>query len=95
MNSKTKISRGGMIGKLVSVSTAIVAFAKLRAWAQAAPTPQAAPTIDQKTADYVSHPVLGNKCSGCIRFVPPSSCQVVKGTISPHGHCKFYAPKMA
>jgi hypothetical protein len=94
MNDHTKISRGGIIGKLVAISTATVAFAKLRAWAQAAPSPKAAPTVDQKTAQYVSHPVLGNECSWCIHFVSPSSCQIVEGTISPRGHCKFFSTKV-
>jgi|HubBroStandDraft_6_1064221.scaffolds.fasta_scaffold1996269_2 hypothetical protein len=91
MDKSTKISRRDIIGKLVAVSTAIGAFVKLRARAQAAPTPQATPTIDQKTADYVSHPVFGNECSWCIHFVSPSSCQIVEGTISPHGHCRFFS----
>ena len=64
MDKNTKISRRDIIGKLVAVSTAIGAFVKLRALAQAAPTPQATPTIDQKTADYVSHPVFGNNAPG-------------------------------
>ena len=59
MDKNTKISRRDIIGKLVAVSIAIGAFVKLRAQAQATPTPQATPTIDQKTADYVSHPVFG------------------------------------
>jgi hypothetical protein len=89
-----KISRRDIIGKLAAIATAVGAFAKLRMRAQAAPTPPAAPTIDKKTAHYVSHPVLGNKCSGCTHFIAPNSCHIVKGTISPDGHCKFYAPKM-
>jgi hypothetical protein len=88
MNNNAKISRRNIIGKLVAVSTTIGAFAKLRARAQAAPT------IDQKTANYVPHPVFGNECSWCIHFVPPDSCEIVKGTISPHGHCKFYSTKV-
>jgi hypothetical protein len=91
MDQNTKISRRDIIGKLVAVSTAIGAFVQLRTRAQAAPTPQATPTIDQKTADYVSHPVFGNECSWCIHFVSPSSCQIVEGTISPHGHCRFFS----
>ncbi len=94
MNNDTNISRGGIIGKLVAVSTAIVAFAKLHVRAQAALTPQAPPTIDQTTAHYVSHPVFGNECSWCIHFVPPGSCQIVNGTISPHGYCKFFSTKV-
>lgn len=88
MNDNTRISRRDIIGKLTAVAAAIGAFAKLRARAQAAPT------IDQATAQYVSHPVLGNQCSWCTQFVAPSSCQIVKGTISPRGHCKYFATKL-
>ena len=91
MHKSTKISRRDIIAKLVALSASIGALVKLPARAQAAPTPQAAPTVDQKSADYVSHPVFGNECSWCIHFVSPSSCQIVKGTISPHGHCKFFS----
>lgn len=85
MNNDTKISRRHIIGKLVAVSTAIGAFVKLRARAQAAPS------VDKEAANYVSHPVFGNECSWCIQFVAPDSCKIVKGTISPHGHCKFFS----
>lgn len=93
MDKGTKISRRDIIGKLVATSTAIGAFVTLRARAQAAPT-QAAPSVDQKTAEYVSHPVLGNECSWCTYFVSPSACQIVKGSISPHGHCKFFSTRV-
>ena len=94
MDNKTKISRRDIIGKLVALSTAVGAFSELRARAQANPTPQAAPTVDKQTAHYVSHPVLGNKCSWCIHFVSPGSCQIVKGPISPNGVCKFFETKV-
>jgi hypothetical protein len=35
----------------------------------------------------------GKKCSGCALFKAPSSCQVVKGKISPTGYCIAYAAK--
>ena len=57
MGNNTKVSRRDIIGKLASISIAAGAFLKLRARAQAAPTPHATPTVDQKTAHYVSHPV--------------------------------------
>lgn len=94
MDKSAKISRRNMIGKLAVSSTAIGAFMKLPAQALANPTPPATPTVDQATAHYVPHPVFGNECSWCIHFVAPSSCQVVKGSISPHGHCKFFSTKV-
>lgn len=91
MDKGTNVSRRNVIG-LVAVATAVGAFVELRSRAQA--TPQTTPTVDQKTAHYVPHPVFGNECSWCVHFVSPSSCQIVEGTISPHGHCKFFATKV-
>jgi hypothetical protein len=88
MDKDTKISRRDLIGKLVAVAAAIGAFVKPRAQAQAAPT------VDQQTAHYVPHPVWGNECSWCIHFLSPSSCEIVQGTISPHGHCKYFETKV-
>lgn len=43
---------------------------------------------------YVDKPgPKGQKCSGCALFKAPSSCQLVKGKISPGGYCIAYAPK--
>jgi hypothetical protein len=94
MDKNPKISRRDIIGKLLAISTAVGTLVKLRAQARAAPLPQATPTVDQNAAHYVSHPVFGNECSWCVHFIAPSSCQIVMGTISPHGHCKFFATKV-
>jgi hypothetical protein len=32
-------------------------------------------------------------CSGCVNFVAPNACKVVKGVINPNGWCVAYAPK--
>jgi hypothetical protein len=85
MYSTTKVSRRDIIVRLVAASSAIGAFLKPRARVAAAPT------VDKETAHYVPHPVFGNECSWCIHFSAPASCQIVEGTISPHGHCKFFS----
>jgi hypothetical protein len=82
-----KLSRKQVIETLIAAPIAIGAFAALQAQAEAAAT------IDQKTAAYVTHPVGGKQCSKCVQFVAPSSCKLVKGTISPTGYCKFFAAK--
>jgi hypothetical protein len=90
-----KISRGGMIEKLAIAPIAIGALAALRAEADAAAS------VDQKTAEYVTHPNGNKKCDGCSLFIPnkgnptksPGACKLVKGTILPNGYCKFYSPK--
>jgi len=87
MNHDKALSRSEAIEKLIAAPIAIGAFAALSAPAEAAAT------IDQKTANYVTHPVGGKQCSGCVQFAPPSACKLVKGTISPHGYCKFFTAK--
>lgn len=84
-----------MIEKLVAAPIAIGAFAALTAQAEAAAT------IDQKTAGYVTHPVSGKQCSTCVQFIPAKTnpmksagtCKLVKGSIAPNGYCKFYSAK--
>jgi hypothetical protein len=95
MSDDDTISRSAAIGKLAIAPIAIGALAALRGEAEAAPT------MDQKAAAYVTHPVGGKQCSGCNLFIPAKSnpaksagtCKLVKGSISPHGYCKFYTPK--
>ncbi|MBV8367746.1 MAG: high-potential iron-sulfur protein [Candidatus Eremiobacteraeota bacterium] len=91
----TPISRGGMLQRMAVAPIAIGAFAALQAEADAAAS------IDKKTAAYVDHPNHGQQCSGCNLFLPAKknpmksdgACKLVKGSISPHGWCKFYSPK--
>ena len=93
-NDKT-ISRSEMIQKLALAPIAIGALAALRAEADAAAT------IDQKTAAYVTHPNGSKQCSGCSLFIPAKSnpmksagaCKLVKGKIQPNGYCKFFSAK--
>ncbi|HMD02473.1 MAG TPA: high-potential iron-sulfur protein [Candidatus Baltobacteraceae bacterium] len=95
MNDDKTISRAGMIEKLVLAPIAIGALASLHAEAQAAAT------MDQKAAGYVTHPSGGKQCSNCALFIPaksnpmksPGACTLVKGTIAPNAWCKFYSPK--
>ncbi|MBV8198333.1 MAG: high-potential iron-sulfur protein [Candidatus Eremiobacteraeota bacterium] len=90
-----KTSRAGMIQKLAVAPIVIGALAALQAEAQAAPT------MDQKAAAYQSKPNGGKKCSGCSLFVPAKkdpmkangACNLVKGSISPNGWCKFFTAK--
>ena len=47
----------------------------------------------QTAAAYQTKPKDGQQCDGCGLFQAPSSCQLVDGTISPSGWCKFWAKK--
>lgn len=49
--------------------------------------------VDQATVQYQQTPKDGAKCSGCVNWVAPNACKVVKGTINPEGWCVAYAPK--
>ncbi|HET8584564.1 MAG TPA: hypothetical protein VFM89_02395 [Casimicrobiaceae bacterium] len=42
---------------------------------------------------YQDHPDGDKKCSECMQFVPPGSCKVVEGTISPNGYCIAFVKK--
>lgn len=95
MNDDKSMTRSRMIGRLAAAPIAIGALAALRAEAEAAAS------IDQKTAQYVTHPVGGKKCAACSLYIPakkdankaPGACKLVKGTIVPNGYCKFFSPK--
>jgi hypothetical protein len=42
---------------------------------------------------YRDSPQDGKLCSGCMHFVPPSSCKLVEGDIGPRGWCALYTVK--
>ena len=46
--------------------------------------------VAQAAASYQNSPNNGQSCSGCTHFMPPASCQVVDGAVSPQGWCKFF-----
>ena len=94
-DNEKNVSRADVLAKLAMAPIAIGALAALRAEADAAAT------MDQKAAGYVTHPVKGQQCSGCSLYIPaktnpsknPGSCKVVKGSILPNGWCKLYQAK--
>jgi hypothetical protein len=49
----------------------------------------------KKVAKYQDHPNSGAHCSECRYFLPPHSCVLVEGDISPNGWCSFFAKKSA
>ncbi len=65
-----------------ALSGAVTALAS----APAAARPQMSPA----EAQYRDRPNGGFSCAACALFRPPSSCVVVRGTISPHGWCRFF-----
>jgi hypothetical protein len=53
----------------------------------------AAPQTTQEAAGYQTQPTGDQRCALCAHFLPPSSCQVVQGTIVPNGWCKLFKAK--
>jgi hypothetical protein len=44
-----------------------------------------------KEAEYQDSPKDIRMCATCALFVPPKSCKVVEGDVSPNGWCKLFA----
>ncbi len=49
--------------------------------------------MTQKDAEYRPTPKDGHACANCQYFLPPASCKLVKGKISPNGWCDFWGSK--
>jgi anaerobic selenocysteine-containing dehydrogenase len=41
--------------------------------------------MSKAQASYQDQPKNGQRCSGCIHFVPAGQCKLVEGAISPNG----------
>jgi hypothetical protein len=59
------------------------------------PTTAAEIKISASAAGYQDHPNGDKQCSECARFLPPNSCKIVEGTISPHGYCRLFGPRQS
>jgi hypothetical protein len=46
--------------------------------------------VSRETAKYQDTPNGGLSCEACSFFRRPASCQVVVGTVSPHGWCQLF-----
>jgi N-acetylglucosamine-6-phosphate deacetylase len=84
----TEISRR----KLLRNATLMAGGAAALATTMTATSAQA-DKMSQAAAAYQAKPKDGAQCDGCSLFQGPSSCQLVDGTISPSGWCKFWAKK--
>jgi hypothetical protein len=49
--------------------------------------------LSQKDAEYQATPKQGQSCANCQHFIPPDSCKLVSGKISPNGWCSFWGAK--
>jgi hypothetical protein len=46
--------------------------------------------MTRQEADYQDSPKDIRMCATCTLFVPPKSCKVVDGEVSPNGWCKLF-----
>ncbi len=83
-----EVSRRSLLQK----ATVMVGGAAVAATAMTA-TSARADKMAQTAAAYQPKPKDGQQCDGCGLFQAPASCQLVDGTISPTGWCKFWAKK--
>lgn len=60
---------------------------------------EAAGSASKASMQYQDHPKGDQECSNCLQFIPGKSasamgqCNVVAGSISPHGWCIAYSKK--
>jgi hypothetical protein len=84
-NTRIKISRRSVMQAL--------SFAIIGAPAMLTSRPALAAKMSQASAAYRNSPKGSQTCANCKLFVPPSSCTLVEGPISPRGWCKFWVGK--
>ncbi len=49
--------------------------------------------LSQAQAQYQGQPKGDQNCANCMQFMPPNSCKLVEGDISPNGWCKLWSRK--
>ena len=49
--------------------------------------------VSKEAMKYQDKPNGDKQCSNCLQFIPPGSCKVVEGTISPNGYCLAWVKK--
>jgi hypothetical protein len=49
--------------------------------------------VSKEAMKYQDRPNGDKQCSNCMQFIPPGSCKVVEGTISPNGYCLAWVKK--
>ena len=88
MNEPQKLSRRNLLTRAALLAGA--AFA-----ASVVPNKQASAQqkASKEAMKYQDKPNGDQRCSNCLQFMPPSSCKVVDGTISPNGYCIAWVKK--
>ena len=48
--------------------------------------------VPKAYAHYQDYPNGQQRCGGCVHFLGPNACGIVKGPISPDGWCQYFQP---
>jgi hypothetical protein len=56
---------------------------------------EAALKVSASAAGYQDHPNGDQQCSKCAHFLPPSTCKMVDGAISPNGYCRLFSSRQS
>lgn len=88
MNDYRRLSRRSLLSQALLLTGAALT-------ASVVPSRQA--SAQQKASKmamkYQDKPNGDMHCSNCMQFVPPASCKVVEGVISPNGYCIAWVKK--
>jgi hypothetical protein len=87
MGNNTRTPKISRRSAMQALSFAVVAAPVMLA------TRSALAKMSQESATYQNSPKGNQNCANCKLFVPPSSCTLVEGLISPQGWCKFWVGK--
>ena len=49
--------------------------------------------VSKETMQYQDKPSGAKECGNCAQFIPDNGCQIVEGTVSPHGFCIAWRQK--
>jgi len=90
MTDTTRVGPSGISRRSVLIGTVGSAAGAV---ALLVPLKQAAAKMAPTAASYQESPKGDQQCDNCSLFRAPNSCQLVDGTISPTGWCKFWVKK--
>jgi hypothetical protein len=85
MNNKLDVSRRLAIGGMTCLASTLLAARIGQALAQQ--------KVSKIEAKYQDHATGQQRCSICLQFRPPGTCEIVAGPVSPGGWCQFFAAR--
>jgi hypothetical protein len=86
MNDNANVHRRSLLkGVALLLAAAAVVPASKRAFS--------ASKASQEAGQYQDKPNGEKQCDNYLQFVPPGSCKVVEGSISPKGYCTVWVAK--